>query len=389
MKRKVVIVLLAMLATTLLTMPALGAGPIKIVLNGFQLSSDVDPMTIKGRTVVPARLIAESLGADVQWDSEKKTATIIKNDSKITVEVNETTAEKNGETISLDTPAILKNGKLMLPLRFFAESFGAEVGWDGNAGEVKVNLAETKDEMSPEQYFTACSEAMSKTTSAKFTESIQMDLKTGTDPKTKMSMDFQGCNRLPQECYMKGKVKVASEVKQPDMKMEAYTDGKKTYTKKNSEKWKLTTTSQTPEVVKPLNGVGYNPQVILENIKTQGFILSFGNDVEKDGQGYIVINAKSDMSKIRPILDSVAKQAAKKSGTKDSGTIDTLQSMMKGMKMDLSYQVLINKKTKLPDIMKLNGNINMGIYDVKMKVNFTGNITMYGYDLPVQMPVIK
>ncbi|MGE5397169.1 MAG: stalk domain-containing protein, partial [Chitinophagales bacterium] len=267
MKRRVLIILLAMLAISLVAIPAFGAEPIKINLNGYKLSSDVDPVVIKGRTVVPARVIAESLGADVQWDSSKQTATIIKNDTKITVKVNATLAEKNGETIALDSPAILKEGKLMLPLRFFAENFGADVGWDGKTREVKVNLAETKDGMSPEQYLIACNEAMSKITTAKINTSIQMNIGSSEAGRSlNMNADFQGCIRSPQECYIIGKIKMPPEIQEKDMQIEVYTDGQKACVRLDGGEWEEQTIPQTPETLKPLSGTGSDPSEILKQI---------------------------------------------------------------------------------------------------------------------------
>lgn len=48
--------------------PLEGATNIRLIVNGHIINSDVPPMMINGRTMVPARFVAEPLGATVNWD---------------------------------------------------------------------------------------------------------------------------------------------------------------------------------------------------------------------------------------------------------------------------------------------------------------------------------
>ncbi|MCK5848275.1 MAG: hypothetical protein KAH01_03665 [Caldisericia bacterium] len=59
-------------------------------------------------------------------------STALGNETKeIKLTVGNTTAEVNGEKVTLDVPPTVVNGRTLVPLRFIAESFGAEVAWDG------------------------------------------------------------------------------------------------------------------------------------------------------------------------------------------------------------------------------------------------------------------
>lgn len=49
---------------------------IKLVVNGKDIISDVSPQNINGRVMVPARALAEALGAKVQWDAENNTVVV-------------------------------------------------------------------------------------------------------------------------------------------------------------------------------------------------------------------------------------------------------------------------------------------------------------------------
>lgn len=46
---------------------------IKLVINGQQVYTDVPPQIVNGTTLVPIRIISETLGAKVNWDSNTQT----------------------------------------------------------------------------------------------------------------------------------------------------------------------------------------------------------------------------------------------------------------------------------------------------------------------------
>lgn len=52
------------------------ADPIRLIVNGQEIIPDVSPRLIDGRVMVPARFIAEPLGATVEWDAIKNAVVI-------------------------------------------------------------------------------------------------------------------------------------------------------------------------------------------------------------------------------------------------------------------------------------------------------------------------
>ena len=70
MKRFSIGLLIGLLIGVILTIPmySLAQQPIKLIINGQQIQCDVPPQNINGRILVPARFIAEPLGAKVEWD---------------------------------------------------------------------------------------------------------------------------------------------------------------------------------------------------------------------------------------------------------------------------------------------------------------------------------
>lgn len=115
------------------------AESIKVFVHNTQLSLPVEPVIVDGRTLVPLRAIFEALGATVEWDQVTKTVTGIQGDKLIRLQIDNKTAHINGHEITLDTPATIINGSTLVPVRFIAETLGAEVNWDNNTRSVLVN----------------------------------------------------------------------------------------------------------------------------------------------------------------------------------------------------------------------------------------------------------
>lgn len=101
-----------------------------IVVEGEKKNYDPQPAVINGRTVVPVRFLMEDLGATVEWDVQTKTATITKDETVIRLQLASRTAYVNDQAVELDTEALLIGGRLMVPIRFLAETLGAQIDWD-------------------------------------------------------------------------------------------------------------------------------------------------------------------------------------------------------------------------------------------------------------------
>lgn len=104
----------------------------------------VSPVVENNRTLVPFRNIFESMGADVQWDINSQTVTAKKDDITISLIIGGL-AYKNGEAITLDTPAKIINNRTMVPLRFVGEAFGAVVDWNQDFQAVLISTSGTKN----------------------------------------------------------------------------------------------------------------------------------------------------------------------------------------------------------------------------------------------------
>lgn len=97
---------------------------------GKKTAIDVPPMIVNDRTLVPVRFIAESFGADVSWDGDTKKVTVKNGDNTIELYIDKAEITVNGAVSALDAAAGIVDGRTMLPLRAVVEALGKEVFWD-------------------------------------------------------------------------------------------------------------------------------------------------------------------------------------------------------------------------------------------------------------------
>lgn len=102
---------------------------------GQTKSNDVAPKIVNDRTMLPARFVAESLGAVVTWNGEKQEVTIKGKNAKneditILIYIDSDIAYVNDEQVKLDSPAFIENDRTYTPIRFISEQLGASVEWN-------------------------------------------------------------------------------------------------------------------------------------------------------------------------------------------------------------------------------------------------------------------
>ena len=91
-------------------------------VNGVYRSGDAAPFIDSdyNRTMVPARLVVEALGADIRWVEETRTVVVERDD--ITFHVQMDTPLPDG----MGTPVLL-NGRAFLPIAYVSQMLGAEI----------------------------------------------------------------------------------------------------------------------------------------------------------------------------------------------------------------------------------------------------------------------
>lgn len=110
--------------------------------------SNTVPTIINDRTYIPVRGLIEAIGGSAQWDNDTKTAVLNYGSDEIRLTIDSTTAYYNNTAVEIDTAPVIVNGRTMLPARFIAESFGFDVEWDSESKT--ITISETAGEVSTE-----------------------------------------------------------------------------------------------------------------------------------------------------------------------------------------------------------------------------------------------
>lgn len=139
MKKKLSIVLLSLvMAFNTCGIVGYANDGITVTLNGDKIDFDVQPQLINDRTMVPLRKIFEAMGAYVDWYGDTQTVVATKDDKVVTAKIDDTKLYINGEVKTLDVPPMIVDGRTLVPARFVAESFGANVDWNGATQTVVI-----------------------------------------------------------------------------------------------------------------------------------------------------------------------------------------------------------------------------------------------------------
>ncbi|NLT96370.1 MAG: copper amine oxidase N-terminal domain-containing protein [Clostridia bacterium] len=99
-------------------------------VNNEAKTLDVAPRIEKGRTYVPVRFIGEAFGAQFDWDEKNQKVTYIIGRNYIELFIGKETAYVNRSAVSLDAPPIIYEGRTLVPFRFMGQSIGAQVEWN-------------------------------------------------------------------------------------------------------------------------------------------------------------------------------------------------------------------------------------------------------------------
>lgn len=105
---------------------------VKVTIDGDRVDfKGVPPQAQGSRIMVPIRGVFEKFGARLTWDPKAQTVTAVRDGSTVVVTVGKNDATINGNAAKVGTPPIVAEGRVMVPLRFLAQSLGAKVEWLG------------------------------------------------------------------------------------------------------------------------------------------------------------------------------------------------------------------------------------------------------------------
>ena len=152
----------AVLAGTLLWAgPAWGAG---IYYDGQAVAMNVAPVVVEGRALVPLKMLEQMGDVVVDWQEERQTAVVLTGTPEVVTalavpagsnrayQLTGSLAEFDAigvsqdnidwervQVISLDVPAQIVEGRMMVPLRMISEALGYQVTWDSVTETVLID----------------------------------------------------------------------------------------------------------------------------------------------------------------------------------------------------------------------------------------------------------
>ena len=112
------------------------------VYDGGVCTTDVAPFISNGRTMIAIRALAESTGADVEYNDATQTVTITGDGIEATMIIGSNILTVNGETTVMDASASIVDGRTVIPVRYAAEILGYdfELTYDDNGNIVAVTM---------------------------------------------------------------------------------------------------------------------------------------------------------------------------------------------------------------------------------------------------------
>ncbi|NEW07113.1 copper amine oxidase N-terminal domain-containing protein [Paenibacillus sp. SYP-B3998] len=108
------------------------------VVNGQAVTLPAAPILLNNTTMVPLRMIGDSLEAETKWDDSTRTITILLAKQAIYLTVDQTIATVNGTSVKLDQPATIINETAMVPLRFISENLNQTVTFDSSTQMITI-----------------------------------------------------------------------------------------------------------------------------------------------------------------------------------------------------------------------------------------------------------
>lgn len=128
---------------------------VSVTVDGKEMNCDVPAYidSVFHQTMVPIRSIAESIGAQVQWDA-KHQAVLINTPSypsNIHAQANSISVFINGQLLQSDAPAKMQQDRVVVPIRAISKALKATVLWDQASNRVQITTQQAINEFNSEE----------------------------------------------------------------------------------------------------------------------------------------------------------------------------------------------------------------------------------------------
>jgi hypothetical protein len=132
---------------------------IEIKVDGKEISSydaeqdvDLPAVIVNGRTMMPLKRTFELFGVETSWNGEERSITANTPNGTLWLQIDNATAKLNGVDVQLDAAPTIFESRTFVPLAFISQSMGVEPLWNGADRSVTLNIADLTKQRLPESY---------------------------------------------------------------------------------------------------------------------------------------------------------------------------------------------------------------------------------------------
>jgi len=374
---KKAIVILSLFFLLLISPPVLA--DVNLDINGKVFEPSSPPQLEEGITTVPLSVIAKTLGADV-FVNEQKTIDINESGTTLQMTVGSLNATYNGESILMPKAPEIVNDEIMVPIRFVLETFGVEIGWQGEDKTVTVEYQEKRNGMTVDEMLTEVSANMKEFNTYKMKVDLDMIMDTRGPGEGNQKIDMSSSINAaiqndPVIMYMEQQVSACNL--EPDEENDSNLEEITTETLINEDGFYMTLPEQgwvkmdfpgmDMKALMEQSG-NQDPVSSIQEMKDYGIVMSYANDQEKDGQEYWIINVtmgKDSFSRYyQALMEKIPFPNPDTKNQSAQPPIDiqaVVNDFMKNMQVNMVYNVWVDKESLLPRFMDLDADIKINM----------------------------
>lgn len=139
MKIKQTAMALALVASVMAPGAVNANSNVSINVNGNGVYAPMAYISAEDRTMVPIAIISEAMGYQVSWEPGLREARFSGENGVVTAKIGEPKINVNGAEMRIDSPAVIKEDRTMVPLSAISTALGADVKWDAATRLVNVS----------------------------------------------------------------------------------------------------------------------------------------------------------------------------------------------------------------------------------------------------------
>jgi hypothetical protein len=403
MKKRLVL-MFTLFFILVMAFPALAE--VQLNVNGKDYNPGVSLPIEDGRTLVPANIAARTIGAE--YTVQDKQIEFNKNGNILQMTEGSLVALYNGEKCNMPVAPQSKEGEILVPLRFVCESFSAQVVWQAEPRTVAIQYQEKRNGMTPDEMLGKSSQVLSDANSYRMNMDTKMaiEVKTPGEENETANMDTSSSANCayqakPLVMYIKQQVSGSdsgSGEKIENIETEMLMDETGVYMTMPETGWvKMDLPGLDLKTLIEQSG-SQDIMSSINKMKESGVLLNYGNDAEKDGQKYWVLNITMSPDSFQNYLQAMMKDLpAMFNAESTTEQQSVLNDLFNNMKMDMFYRMWIDQNTYLPRFMDVNTKIDltMKINDGEktseafMKCNQDATCEMYDFGISFTVPDVS